>query len=230
MKHHLKSKKSLPELDAFPPFRVAPELDALMPYSCTPLMICRYFLPMILQGCRYQQTPHGNKGCARGDTPFIPRNKLGGERNLVFFGVAEALYINRLFSLLTLHFGRLYESLSAAQFAHSACAVKFSLVASQSAFNIIFLSYRYYYHAVYLLYYWSVISFLCLYLLFRAVRTEPSAYFLRIDGTFLPPGGCKGSKILQNRTYPIRRPPLLRRFNASRHHVPQQYSHCAKGI
>ena len=141
-----------------------------------------------------------------GDTPFIPRNKLGGERNLVFFGVAEALYINRLFSLLTLHFGRLYESLSAAQFAHSACAVKFSLVASQSAFNIIFLSYRYYYHAVYLLCYWSVIPFLCLYLLFRAMRTKPSAYFIRIDGTFLPPGGCKGSKILQNRTYPLHRP------------------------
>lgn len=170
------------------------------------------------------------KVAQEGDTPFIPRNKLGGERNLVFFGVAEALYINRLFSLLTLHFGRLYESLSATQFAHSACAVKFSLVASQSAFNIIFLSYRYYYHAVYLLCYWSVIPFLCLYILFAPCVPNPPAYFLRIDGTFLPPGGCKGSKILQNRTYPIRRPPLSRRFNAYRHHVPQQYSHCAKGI
>lgn len=158
------------------------------------------------------------KVAQEGDTPFIPRNKLGGERNLVFFGVAEALYINRLFSLLTLHFGRLYESLSAAQFAHSACAVKFSLVASQSAFNIIILSYRYYYHAVYLLYYWSVISFLCLYLLFRAMRTKPSAYFIRIDGTFLPPSGCKGSKILQNRTYPLHRPTVktLQRLPAAR--------------
>ena len=146
------------------------------------------------------------KVAQEGDTPFIPRNKLGGERNLVFFGVAEALYINRLFSLLTLHFGRLYESLSATQFAHSACAVKFSLVASQSAFNIIFLSYRYYYHAVYLLCYWSVIPFLCLYILFAPCVPNPPAYFLRIDGTFLPPGGCKGSKILQNRTYSLHRP------------------------